>query len=158
MKTSLVCFAFVLLFFMTSCSSSKTTPALIREIAQKLESKNFSVEMNYAEPLRGRQVYLNSGYDLSVRNDSAFAYLPYYGVAYVAPYNSNEGGIKFAELMSGYRIVRNKKSTGWDITFKVKSPSYSYDIAMNVYDNGSVQLSFYSYERDLIRFSGELKR
>ncbi|RZK15705.1 MAG: DUF4251 domain-containing protein [Pedobacter sp.] len=36
-----------------------------------------------------------SSYDFRVTKDSVVAYLPFYGRAFSAPYNPNEGGIKF---------------------------------------------------------------
>jgi hypothetical protein len=158
MKTLLICSTFVLLFFMSSCSSLKTTTETTREITQKVESKDFTVDVNFANTQRGRQIYLAGGYDLRIKNDSAFAYLPYYGVAYVAPYNSTEGGIKFAEPMMEYSMVPNKKSTGWDIRFKIKSNGYLYEIFMDIFNNGSTQFTVSSYQRDMITFRGEVQR
>lgn len=157
MKAHLIYPASLLLFFVVACSSSKTTPKAINEITRKVESKDFTVEMNYANPLRGKHIYLTSGYDLCIKNDSAFAYLPYYGVAYTAPYNSSDGGIKFAEPMSDYVMTPHKKADGWDIRFKVNSRSGVYNLALNVFNNGSTTLSVESYERDMIRFDGMLK-
>lgn len=158
MKTLLICSTFILLFFMSSCSSSKTTADTIREITQKVESKDFTVSVNSANPFRMKHVMLTSEYDLRIKNDSAFAFLPYYGVAHIAPYNSSEGGIKFAEPMTDYSIVSNKKSTGWGIRFKVKSKEYDYEIYMNIFNNGSTMFSVSSYQRDMISFNGEIKR
>lgn len=158
MKAHLIYPASLLLFFVAACSSSKTTPKVINEITQKVESKDFTIEMNYANPLRGKQIYLTSDYDLRIKNDSAFAYLPYYGVAHIAPYASNEGGIKFAEPMSDYTITPHKKADGWDIRFKVKSQFGVYNLVLNIFNNGSATLSVDSYERDTITFDGMLKR
>lgn len=158
MKTLLICSTFALLFFMFACSSSKTAADTIREITHKVESKDFTVSVNSANPFRMKHVMLTSEYDLRIKNDSAFAFLPYYGVAYSAPYNSNEGGIKFAEPMTDYSMVPNKKSTGWDIRFKVKSKEYIYEIYMNLFNNGSAMFSVSSYQRDMISFNGEIKR
>lgn len=157
MKAHLIYPASLLLFFVAACSSSKTTPKAINEITQKVESKDFTVEMNYANPLRGKHIYLTSGYDLRIKNDSAFAYLPYYGVAYMAPYNSSDGGIKFAEPMSDYVMIPHKKADGWDIRFKVKSLSGIYKLALNIFNNGNATLSVESYQRDMITFDGALK-
>ena len=158
MKTLLICSTFALLFFMFACSSSKTAADTIREITHKVESKDFTVNVNSANPFRMKHVMLTSEYDLRIKNDSAFAFLPYYGVAYSAPYNSSEGGIKFAEPMTDYSMVPNKKSTGWDIRFKVKSKECTYEIYMNLFNNGSAMFSVSSYQRDMISFNGEVKR
>jgi hypothetical protein len=158
MKTQLMYSTFVLVLFMTACSSTKTSTETINQITRKVESKDFTVTVHYANPLRMRQVILTSEYDLRIKNDSAFAYLPYFGVAYSAPYGSSEGGIKFAEPMTDYAIASNKKSNGWDIHFKIKSKGDTYEIFMNIFNNGSALFSVTSQKRDMISFGGEIKR
>ena len=149
---------FVLVLFITACTSTKTTTETISEVTRKVESKDFTVSVHYASPLRMRQVMLTSEYDLRIKNDSAFAFLPYFGVAYSAPYGNSEGGIKFAEPMTDYVISSNKKLNGWDIHFKIKSKEYTYELFMNVFNNGNASFSVTSQQRDMITFSGEIKR
>jgi len=158
MKTQLMYSTFVLVLFLTACSSTKTTSETISAITRKVESKDITVTVHYANPLRMRQIVLTSEYDLRLKNDSAFAYLPYFGVAYSAPYGSSEGGIKFAEPMNDYAITPNKKSNGWDIHFKIRSKEDVYEIFMNIFNNGSALFSVTSQKRDMISFSGEVKR
>lgn len=156
MKNKLICLASVL-YIMTSCSFTKTTPETIRDITNKVESKDFTVIVNYANPMMGRQIYLNSEYDLRIKNDSAFAYLPYFGVAYAVPYGG-DGGIKFAEPMIDYSISRNKKLTQWNIQFKVKAKESAFYIYMNVFNNGSSSISVNSFNKQEISFDGQVKR
>lgn len=158
MKTPLICLGCLMLFFMTSCSSLKTSSETISEITRKVEAKDFTVLVNYANPLRMQPVYLTSDYDLRIKNDSVFAYLPYFGVAHTAPFNPSEGGIKFATVMTNYKITPHKKSNGWDITFRVKTTGSVYDIRLDVFNTGSSTITVNSYERDAITFNGELKR
>ena len=157
MKTQIISIL-MLSFLITSCLSLKTAPETIKEINRKVESKDFTIAVNYANPLRMKPVYLTSEYDLRIKNDSAFAYLPYYGVAYTAPYNSTEGGIKFAEPMSEYKIIPHKKADGWDIRFRVKSKLTVYDFSLTIFNNGSSSISVSSYEKDRINFIGEVKQ
>ena len=157
MKTQIISIL-MLSFLITSCLSLKTAPETIKEINRKVESKDFTIAVNYANPLRMKPVYLTSEYDVRIKNDSAFAYLPYYGVAYTAPYNSTEGGIKFAEPMSEYKIIPHKKADGWDIRFRVKSKLTVYDFSLTIFNNGSSSISVSSYEKDRINFIGEVKQ
>ena len=157
MKSQLYHAIIVMLVFVTSCSSLKTTPESIREITRRVESKDYAVVVNYANPMRWKQIYLNSEYDVRIKNDSAFAYLPYFGVAYSAPYGGGEGGIKFAEPMMDYAIKSNKKGDGWDIRFKVKGIYDGFEISMNIFNNGNSMITISSINKDPITFTGELK-
>lgn len=157
MKTQLIYKVALLLFFMSSCSTIKTAPETISEVTRKIESKDFTIVFNYANPMRMRPVYLTSEYDLRIKNDSVFAYLPYYGVAHVATFGGSDGGIKFSEPMKDFKISPNKKITGWDVRFKVKVKETQYDCYLNIFNNGSSMLTVNSYERDMISFNGEMK-
>jgi len=156
MKTHLIYLALVFQLFITSCKSIKTDAVVVRDVNSKVQSKDFTIEVKYANPSGVGHINLSYGYDLRIKNDSAFAYLPYYGVAYSAPFNG-EGGIKFAELMTEYTCVNTKKSDGWDIHFKVKSKENGYDIRLNMFENGNSTITVNSFNRQSITFYGELK-
>ncbi|MDP4237892.1 MAG: DUF4251 domain-containing protein [Bacteroidota bacterium] len=158
MRSHFIQAAFGALFFIVSCSSLKTTPETIEELTQKIQAKDYTISVRYANPLRGKQIYLSSEYDLRIKNDSAFAYLPYFGVAYSAPYGGGEGGIKFAEPIIGYSMKPNKKSDGWDIHFRINAKESDYEISMNIFQNGSTIFTVSSFNRDIITFRGEVKK
>jgi hypothetical protein len=135
----------------------KTDPEKIKEVSMKVESNDFTIDVTTANPLRGKQIHLSYGYDLRIKNDSAIAFLPYFGVARSAPYGGGEGGIKFAEPMREYTSLPNKKGNGWDIKFKVNTHPYNYEVSVNVFNNGSSTIYVSSYERDPITFNGTVK-
>lgn len=125
-------------------------------VRKKVESKDYTIVVNQANPMRGKTIFLTSEYTLTVKNDSAFAYLPYFGVASYAPYGG-EGGIKFSELMSDYQVKPTKKQDGWEIKFKVTTGmNLHYQLFISIYNNGSSSLNISSYEKDPISFSGNL--
>ena len=153
---SLLFSAFV--FATVACSSSKapspTALQTVQEIREKIQAQDFIVEVSSAQPMRGRTMHLTPGYSLQIRNDSAVAYLPFYGVAHSAPYGG-EGGIRFSEAMKNY-IVTEKKDN-WEIRFKVNTRYYHYDISVGIYNNGNSTIHVASHERDPISFIGEMK-
>ncbi len=157
MKTSFVNIALFVILFLVSCLSTKSLTETVQQVTQKVQSKDFTISVNYANPFRGRQIPLTSEYDLRIKNDSAFAYLPYFGVAYVAPYGTSEGGIKFSEPIKEYSMTPNKRNNGWDIRFKINTPQYQYEFFVSIFNNGSSTFSVNSYQRDQISFSGEVK-
>ncbi len=146
----------VVLLYLSSCSTTKNTIETVQQITQKVESKDFTIKVNYALPMRMKQIALTSDYDLKIKNDSAFAFLPYYGVAHVAPMNPSEGGIKFNEKLTDYNIRQNKKKDGWDISFKVKTRENNYQIYLNIFNTGNSTITINSYERDAITFYGNI--
>lgn len=146
-----------IMFVGTSCSSVKSTPATIDKITKQVEGKDITIDVRMANPLRGKAIPLTSSYELRVKGDSAYAYLPYFGVAQRAPYGSTDGGIKFDELMKDYTIIPNKKNNGWDISFKINAKDYNYDITLSIFNNGNASFTVNSTDRDVISFTGDVK-
>lgn len=151
----------VFLFFIISCSTSNQVKnesqiPVAQQVNEKVQAKDFKIEVNYANPMGGKSIYLSYGYDLTLRNDSAIAYLPYFGRAYTAPYGGGEGGIKFSDLMKDYSATPKNKDGEWTIKFKVDTPDYNYEVNMDIYSNGKSTISVNSNQRQSISFNGEM--
>ena len=157
MKSTLNISGFLLGLLLISCSTVKILPDKINHIRQKVASKNFTIQVNYANPLRGSQIYLTSDYELKIKNDSAFAYLPYFGEAFVALYGSSEGGIQFRKPVHNYKMEPMNKNLGWNIHFRVKSDYTTYDFSIQIFRNGQSDFTVTSFDKDAISFSGALK-
>ena len=157
MKSQTYVIALVVLLYLNACSSTKTTTETVQQNTNKIENKDFTIKVNYAIPMRMKQISLTSDYEIRVKNDSSFAFLPYFGVAHIAPMNPAEGGIKFEEKMSEFKILPNKKNDGWDISFKVNTTENNYQIYLSLYNNGNSIITINSYKRDAITFYGEIK-
>ncbi len=152
-----IIYALIVLVVFNSCKSIKTTPETAKRNLEKIDNRNYTLIANFANPLRMQQIVLTSEYNLRIRKDSAFAFLPYYGVAYSAPLNASEGGIKFAEPIVDYQIKPNPKNDGREISFKINTREYNYQINMTIFQNGSATFVINSHQRDAITFYGELK-
>ena len=146
-----------IMFTATSCSSVKATPEATAGVTKQIEAKDYTIDARMVNPLRGKAIPLSYSYQLRVKGDSAYAYLPYYGVAQWAPYGDTDGGIKFDEPMKDYTITPNKKNNGWDISFKVDTKTYNYEIFLNIFNNGNASFTVNSPDRDVIMFTGEVK-
>lgn len=141
-----------------SCAVTKITPEAVDLITKKVEGKDYTIEVTLANPTRGKTRPLTPGYELRIKADSAYAHLPYFGVAQWAPYGNTDGGIKFAKPMEGYTATPNKKGNGWDVNFKVKTTGYDYEISATIFNNNSASFSVSSTNRDMITFTGNVKR
>lgn len=143
----------------TSCASVNTaTPEVTNLIKNKVAAKNYTIDARMANPMRGKAIVLNYGYELQIKADSAYAYLPYYGVAQRAPYGNTDGGIKFDEPMKDYTIKSKKKDNGWDISFKVETKDYNYELNLSIFNNGNASFTVNTVDRDVISFTGEVKK
>jgi len=155
MKTKL--FIGLMFIGLMSCTTAKIAPEIKESVQRKIESKDFTVTFNQAIPTRMKPVYLTSEYTLTISGDSATVFLPYYGVAYSAPYNSGEGGIKYQKNpVIDYKITPRNKG-GWDINFQLQSAYYHDKFFLTIFENGKSYLQVNSNERDGISFNGDMK-
>ncbi|MDA3879354.1 MAG: DUF4251 domain-containing protein [Prolixibacteraceae bacterium] len=129
------------------------------QIASRVDSmlmaKDYVFNARSAHPMSMPVVNLTSEYDLKVKGDSVFVYLPYYGRAYQADYMSSEGGIKLEELYEDYRV--EKDDDGYRIHFDAEGRSDEYIFTLSVSPSGYASLVVSCNNRQSIRFSGIIK-
>lgn len=140
-----------------ACSSTKNIAETKSKVETKINARSYTIAYNYVNPLRMRSHYLTSDYTLTIKGDSAMAYLPYFGVAHTAQYGTSEGGIKFNQPITGYSEKRTKKNDGWEISFSVKDEMRTYKMSLNIYDNANSSLDVLPSDKDPISFNGEVK-
>lgn len=126
------------------------------DIKNMIESRKYIFIAQYALPMRGTGIYLSSEYDLTVSGDSIISWLPYYGRAYQAPLDPNEGGIKFTSTKFKYTTEVNKKG-GWDISMETKDVTDTKMLTLHVSVNGNATLQVTSIYREPISFTGYIK-
>ena len=159
--------AFFLLFaiFLTSIAIAQNNEGLTRkqqkaeqkatlkkELKKMVDTQTIKFIARQAYPMSGSSVALTSYYTLQLKNDSAYAYLPYFGVAYQAEYASTDGGIKFEEKMAAYKTSLVKGA--YEIEFSAKSPKDSYWCSLSISQEGYATLIVNSQHRQQIRFYG----
>ena len=128
----------------------------IGQVKTMVDAKNYIFDATHAIPLGGSSFYLNYPYDLTVKGDSAFAYLPYFGVAYfVTGYGDVDGGIEFKEPIKDYLVEPTK--TGKQISFEVKAPKDTYYFLLSVSKLGYATLEVTCINRQPIQFYGSIE-
>ncbi len=94
---------------------------------------------------------------MKVTPDTIIAYLPYFGRAYEAPYNSSDVGIKFTSTKFDYKMKQGKKAGNWIINIKINDQIKDIDLTLDVSDNGKADLRIYDQTKQPISFQGELE-
>ncbi len=122
-----------------------------------VDSQNFVFVAQSATPLRGQFRNLTSQNDVVVSKDSMVSYLPYFGRAYSAPIDPQQGPLDFTSTSFSYSVAPHKKN-GWNVVIKPKDNSAIQQFQFTIYDNGSASLSVTSTSRDPISFNGYIER
>jgi hypothetical protein len=165
MKKLVLFAAFAVLFFSVQAQDSekKSKKELkaekkaqqITEIKAIIESKNFVFDASTANPMKGRTVNLTSDYDMTIKNDSVFSYLPYYGVAYSgAAFGGSDSPMIFDSTIEEYTSEATKN--GYMVKFKTRKANDVVDCTFHISETGSTSLSVSSMNRQSITYYGDL--
>ena len=120
-----------------------------------VESKNFVFKARTANPMKGSSKTLTTEYDVTLKNDSVYCYLPYYGVAYSADYGSSEGPLTFNQPVITFTIESAKKG-GYIIEVKTSNKNDALSFTFHISETGSTSLSVNSTKRQSITYFGDI--
>lgn len=127
----------------------------IAEIKAIVENRNFVFNASTANPMSGSTVNLTTDYEMTIKNDSVFSYLPYYGVAHSgAAFGNNNSPMRFNKPIEQYSSEVTKN--GYRVKFKVKNVNDVIDCTFHISETGSTALSVSSMNRQSINYSGDL--
>ncbi|MDB5207358.1 MAG: hypothetical protein JWR72_2433 [Flavisolibacter sp.] len=121
-----------------------------------LSTKTFVFKAQSAWPLQGTVVQLNPGFDMKILIDSINTYLPYFGRAYSAGYNTG-GGINFTSTKFEYKL-KEKSKGGWEIVIKPADAKDIHELIYSVSTNGFATLQVTSNNRQAISFYGIIEK
>jgi hypothetical protein len=125
-------------------------------IRQAINSRQYVFKAKTALPASGRARQLTSEYDLTVKNDSLFVHLPYFGRAYTAPIGKSGDGISFTSTDFSHEVTENKKG-GWRIEIRPKEHNDVRQMYLNISESGNGTLQVVSNNRQAISFTGDLE-
>jgi len=128
----------------------------IAEIKAVVESKNFVFEARTANPMKGGSRTLTSAYDVTLKNDSVFCYLPYFGVAYTANIGSSDGPLTFDQPVKTYDMETDKN--GYVVEVKTTNKNDAIEFIFHISETGSTSLSVNSTNRQSISYFGDIQK
>lgn len=126
------------------------------KVDSMVNSGHYTVQAQSAQPMGWQQVSLSSGYELKIKGDSTFAYLPYYGRVYFASFNSNEGGIRFGNQIKNYKVNKDRNNT--EVSFNVGTQDDVYQVNMSISKSGYASIVINSNNRQSISYYGLLNQ
>ncbi len=126
----------------------------LKEIVQK---DSLEIVFDHCNPtgMGYKDLTTNDNY-LRLRNDSAYAYLPYFGVAYKARLNS-EGGIKFEDVRSKEKVTMDEKKKKVIVVFEGKNDFDQYRCMLSLFANGTASLVVNSNYYQTISYDGKIE-
>ena len=97
---------FLLLWGCGSTQTAAEKEMFALALRKSLEEPYFRFEATHVYPMGFRPIYLSPYYDVEVSADTLKVYLPYYGRAYRAPMDPQEGGFNLPAPILPIDMVR----------------------------------------------------
>ena len=138
----------------TAQSRSEKKTRIERIVKEAIAARQYKINVDRMQPMRGSSRSLTTNYTLEVRNDSVFSYLPYFGVAYNAPYGGGKS-LNFNAPITGYTTKPLKKGKT-QIDFKTRSEDDNYEYSLTVFPDGSTSIHIQSMNKQSISFTGDM--
>jgi len=155
MKTNKIIWLWTFVFLLASCSVMKNSVSNKKTLRQKVESKDFTIYVSRCSPTDLVNSGFNSDVVLKVKNDIAYANLPFHGMLNVKQLEKPLDPISFSEPM--YDFIMNKNHDGgWVVTFKVKSDPYIYQMNITISTKGRAVAIVTSNERSTMTYFGDV--
>jgi hypothetical protein len=148
----------LLMVVLGGCVSSEERAAQKAEFSRKvkaaLDKRAYKISINRMLPMQGASRSVSYGYSVTVKNDSLFSYLPYFGRAYDVPYGGGKGLSFDAPIGHYHETQSNNGSRQIDIELKNEEDNYTYHIT--VFDNGSSSIDVQARKRERISYNGDI--
>lgn len=176
MKTLHLFIGIVALTMFSCGTSNKVTQTQIDTLDQMVQNRHFRIESDWAYPLTtgALQQVLDSGLlpagstssginlignpnDLTISGDSITSYLPYFGERQMqVEYGGRDNAIQFDGVMEDYKVEKIKNNS-YEITFKAKSKSESFDVYITLSPSLKSSMVLNGNSRYPIRYSGRVE-
>lgn len=124
-------------------------------IKDLIEQGEYHVEVDRALPMGGRSVNLTSPYGFTIKGDSIYSHLPYYGRAYSVPYGGGSG-LQFDKPVTDYTVSYEKDNKA-TIRFSARSDDDRYTFSVQIFSNGTASVFVQPTNRQSITYQGEIR-
>lgn len=126
-----------------------------QETQDLINSNNYEFEGSWARSQRGRRIDLigNPNY-IRIKNDSVFAYLPFFGERFSGGGYDGTGAIEVGTSLKNYRVKFNDKKKRIEVEFSANYGTESYDFSLTIFGNKNGNVYVSSNQRSSMNYDG----
>lgn len=139
-----------------ACGGAKTTNEGMANLRELVNSRQFEIENQWANPTSGSRVNLigNNNF-LRFNGDNVDIFLPYFGVRHAGGnYGGRDGGIIYKGPVKDLNIVEEENKI--EMRFRGEKDSEDLQFFVILYPNGNSHVVVNSSQRTSISYQGEI--
>ncbi len=127
------------------------------ELNELISVGEYVFEAKRVLPQSGSSKYLTTTYKLNIKDETAEARLPYYGVAYSNHRYGGNGGVRFDGEMKEYTKEVNEEKESILVKFKIRGDNnVRYSCSLNISKSGRARLHVIPNDGQSISYWGEV--
>lgn len=149
-------FLFMLLFSLQSRAQESRKDNDRNQVRELLDSRKYFFLAQTAYTAGGMMVQLTSEFYLKLDGDTLESSLPFFGVAFNAPFASTSSPLSFKSSDFNYRISKGKKGR-LEIEIRLNEPEDPNLLYLSVSSAGFADLRVISRDRQPMSFYGEIQ-
>ena len=150
-------FLIALSLFLAACGTLRQTSeerARIEQMVdQRLDARDYRIDVNYMIPLRGGGKSVSGGYSIKVDGTVIESHLPYAGVARNVPYGGGKV-LSFKDDIDEYADSGWQKKGERTIVFTTNNDEDTIVYTLTLFTNGQADIQVHCRNRDDIGFRG----
>lgn len=150
-KSICMTFGFMLIFHLLAAKDTVNLDGM----DSLIYSGNYSIKVTQIEPSSASTVQANTIYTLTIRNDSVYSDLPYFGRAYTVNYNQNNG-LEMETSITDYSVIKKDKGMK-EARFVSRTINDTYKWLLRFENDGTVQIQVSMSNKQPIRFVGTIR-
>ena len=120
---------------------------------EAFQPEAFRINVTEMYPMSYNARYGLNDFSLTVRNDSAFVLMPYFGEAYVPSFNYT--GLNFNQKYRAMKVGTTKKKDGVIVSFSVKNGIVDHQFTITAYSNHKAYITVIPSNAQTCSFAGE---
>ena len=129
---------------------------MAQQIADKLDNRRFTIDVNYMRPRGSMQPRSVDGYSLALKGDTVISYLPYFGRVSSGIFGyGGDSGLNFTGKVENYTVTYPKSGV-MRVTFVTRSREDRYHYQVEVTTGGSAAITVIGDDHQSIDFEGNL--
>lgn len=155
----IVVFITGLFFSCGSLNNGNANSPEYRQMLEKVQDLNFTIENQWANPVKYSRVNLMGNPNhISFEGDSVDLFLPFFGERQAGGGYGSEGAIQYEGPLEDLRIEERPEKNQVVLSFNGNNKSENLNFRVTIFPNGNTTTSVTSSQRDQINYDGKIKR
>lgn len=153
----LLMFLSIVLVSCGSANRGNADSAEYRQMLEKVQELDFSIENDWADPVKYSRVNLiGNPNHITFEGDSVDVFLPFFGERQTGGGYGTGGAIEYKGPLKDLQIEERPGKNQIRISFSGNHRSENLDFRIIVFPNGNTNTSVISSQRDQINYDGEI--